>query len=418
MLKYLQAWFAANPTLYGSPLHYRKYALAALILLTIVLLLGLTQTLAYFTPFSPTVLGVFWVALGLSLLASFTTLTVLWFLDRREREARLVYVLAFLWGGAIATGLAMPLNQQIITAVTALVKGDPALSQFVNDQPMLLAAPIAGPLVEEFTKGLGVLVFFMLLRGEFDNMRDGFIYGALIGAGFNCLEVALYIAGGFAWTGVAPWGAQIGGRYALFGFAGHALYTGLFGAGLGWARQSRRRNLRWLASMLGLLLALAAHAWNNALPLIHRYIQLTPQIDVDVLILFNQPVVTSWLTRSYTVLVFFWPFYLLLLAGLWRSGVWERGVICTELSSEYHPIVTAAERLGLQHDRMWRTRRVPQLSRQYSRAVVNAQNELAFRKCRVRGRGQNPEFDPLVQHWRRRIIQLRTAAALHQPDEA
>ena len=122
------------------------------------------------------------------------------------------------------------------------------------------------------------------------------------------------------------------------------------------------------------------------------------------------------MARSYTALVFFWPFYLLLLAGLWRSGVWERRVIFTELSSEYHPIVTAAERIGLQHDRMWRTRRVPQLDRQHSRAVVNAQNELAFRKYRVRREGRNPEFDPLVQHWRRRIVEFRTTAALNHPD--
>jgi hypothetical protein len=38
---------------------------------------------------------------------------------------------------------------------------------------------------------------------------------------------------------------------------------------------------------------------------------------------------------------------------------------------------------------------------------VNAQNELAFRKHRVRLDGGNPELDPLVQYWRTKILSLR-----------
>jgi hypothetical protein len=52
--------------------------------------------------------------------------------------------------------------------------------------------------------------------------------------------VALYVAQGYAETGVAPYGSQLGGRYALFGLAGHAMFTGIFGASLGLAIQTRR----------------------------------------------------------------------------------------------------------------------------------------------------------------------------------
>jgi len=39
-----------------------------------------------------------------------------------------------------------------------------------------------------------VIVIFWLLRAEFDNLRDGIVYGALVGLGFNWFETALYVA--------------------------------------------------------------------------------------------------------------------------------------------------------------------------------------------------------------------------------
>ena len=130
---------------------------------------------------------------------------------------------------------------------------------------MMLAAPISAPIVEEIAKALGVLLIFWLLRAEFDNMRDGFVYGALVGLGFNWFEAALYVAQGYAEYGVAPYGLQLGGRYALFGLGGHAMFTGIFGAFLGLAIQTRRRWLRILAPIIGIALGdRGAHAEQRA----------------------------------------------------------------------------------------------------------------------------------------------------------
>ena len=98
-------------------------------------------------------------------------------------------------------------------------------------------------------------------------MRDGIVYGGLVGLGFNWFEAALYVGQGYAEYGVAPYGAELGARYALFGFGGHALFTALFGAFLGLGLQTPRIWLRYLAPPTGLLLAVAAHVLNNALPL-------------------------------------------------------------------------------------------------------------------------------------------------------
>jgi RsiW-degrading membrane proteinase PrsW (M82 family) len=84
---------------------------------------------------------------------------------------------------------------------------------------MLLAAPISRPITEELARGLGVIVIFWLLRAEHNGVRDGIVYGALVGAGFNWFETALYVAQGYAEYRVAPYGLQLGGRYGS-GLAG------------------------------------------------------------------------------------------------------------------------------------------------------------------------------------------------------
>ena len=235
--------------LYGSPFLRRRNA----VLLTVALLLLLASTIAMllhtFGMMDTASLAVFLQALAISSVALVVPLLILRWLDRREPESLWMFAIAFLWGGLIATGLALPLNNAILGGILGITQANPAITDFLGpDAAFMIGAPIAGPLVEEITKGLGVVLLFVLFRAEFDNVRDGFIYGALVGVGFNWLEAPLYVAQGFAEFGVAPFGLQLGGRYALFGLAGHALYTGLFGAFLGLARQSTDRWLRRAAA--------------------------------------------------------------------------------------------------------------------------------------------------------------------------
>ncbi|MEZ4611727.1 MAG: hypothetical protein R2838_16060 [Caldilineaceae bacterium] len=63
---------------------------------------------------------------------------------------------------------------------------------------------------------------------------------------------------------------------------------------------------------------------------------------------------------------------------------WERRVIRTELAGEIPECVTPEEYAAIRRDRILRTRRVDKLRRQASQLRVRAQNELAFRKYRVR----------------------------------
>jgi RsiW-degrading membrane proteinase PrsW (M82 family) len=398
-----------DPLLFGSPLRQRGYAIAVVSVLAIVLLFAILVNLLAIGGLKPDVAGVFFLALGAAALASVVPIAILRYLDRRERESKWLFVGAVLWGALIATGLALPLNDAILRQIALWVRANPEVQQALGPTAaLLIGAPIAGPLVEETTKGIGVLLLFLLLRAEFDNMRDGLIYGALVGVGFNLLEAPLYVAQNYAEFGFAPWGFQLGSRFALFGLGGHALYTGLFGAFLGLARQMAPGWKQYAVSLFGLLLAILAHALNNALGLIVIAAGAAPPTedvappDISFLV--------AWLVGSVRTLIIFFPFLVLMAVLLWRSGRWERRVIGEELADEIGGAVTSAEYEQIRRDGIFHTRRIDTFDRRRSAALVNAQHELAFRKRRVRLLGDDPQQDPLVVSWRNAIARVRSGS--------
>ncbi|MCU0977492.1 MAG: PrsW family intramembrane metalloprotease [Steroidobacteraceae bacterium] len=353
---------------------------------------------------------VFLRALALSSALSLLPIAILWYLDRRERETPWLFAAAFLWGGLIATAFALPFNTAAIMAVAGWLEQNAALKDLLGPEAaLMIGAPLAAPIVEETLKGIGIVLLFWLARGEFDNVRDGFIYGALVGAGFNWFESALYVQQNFVQFGAAPYGFQLGMRYAWLGLAGHALFSGVFGASLGLARLGPRRWYRFLAPVAGYLLAVVGHAWNNALPLFMALAaarageappteaQAPPQLGL----------VEAMTSASVSNLFIFLPFAILLAWIIRRSGRWEREVIREELTAEVGRSVTPEEFAAVERDASFRTRRIGAPDRAASAALVNAQNELAFRKRRLRDRGFDPEQDPVVAQRREEIASLR-----------
>jgi hypothetical protein len=114
-----------------------------------------------------------------------------------------------------------------------------------------VATAFNAALFEEVPKGLAVVLLFLVMRDEFDDVVDGIVYGAAVGLGFNFMETVVYMS-----VGGLP---QFFLRQGLGLFLGHATYTALIGAGIGVARQVPGRTRKVLAIGSGFVAAIAAH---------------------------------------------------------------------------------------------------------------------------------------------------------------
>lgn len=398
------------PTPLDSPLRRPKVARWTTLALSMLLLLAIVELCAAVGGLGSKATAVFLRALAVSSVLSLIPIAVLWYLDRRERETPAMFAAAFLWGGLIATALALPVNTILIGGVSAWLDQNLALKEMLGpNAALLLGAPLAAPIVEEITKGIGIVLLFWLMRGEFDNARDGFVYGALVGCGFNWFESATYVQQNFAQFGEAPYGFQLGARYAWFGLGGHAMFSGIFGAALGYSRGTRHRWFGAVVAGAGLLVAMLAHAWNNALPLLLAIASSkageAPPKTVEAPPLLG--LIEAIAIFSAANAVIFLPFTALVFWILWASGKRERAVIRDELAYEVGSAVTADEYKAIVADKRFRTRRIDARNRRASRALVDAQNTLAFRKHRLRLRGFDPDTDAAVLALRTRIDALR-----------
>ncbi len=184
-------------------------------------------------------------------------------LDLFEREPRSLLIGALLWGAIIATFLAGRINDQWGEIVQKLFG-----AEFAREW----GAALIGPGVEELVKFLGVVVIYLIARSEFDDVLDGFVYGALVGLGFTLEEDMYYFFTHFVGqAGASDLGGLFEGfflRIIVGGPYSHVLLTGLTGMGLAWyvTRPDIPKSRRLLAAVLLYVAGVAAHfVWNSPL---------------------------------------------------------------------------------------------------------------------------------------------------------
>jgi RsiW-degrading membrane proteinase PrsW (M82 family) len=341
------------------------------------------QRLVQDQPLAGTVTLLVWGLYALPLLAAILTV------DYFEREPWPLIAFALAWGGLVATGLALSANSAVQSILTTS-QGLTFTTQW--------GAAIAGPTDEELLKGLGVVVCALLARRRMRSPVDGFILGAVVGLGFQVVEDIVYTANVMA-AGQDPWSA-IAQMFVLRGIMGglwsHAVYTGLFGLGLGYAltRPEWPWSRRVLAAVAGFAAAWSLHfLWNS--PLL-----------VDS---------TEWAL----VVVKGLPALLLLLALLARAQRADSAVFLPALAAVANPLVATDAEIAALAD--WRSRRRARAAaratggRRAARAVRHlqrAQADLAVALAtddrvgvaRARGEleqarhelGQLPQHPPLV----------------------
>lgn len=179
-----------------------------------------------------------------------------WFTQRIDRYAAQptrLRLAAFAWGAFAATMvLSLPANTAI---------GELLAKHFGQLFANTWTAALSAPLVEEWSKGLGLVLLVSMAPHVVCTAFDGFILGAFLGLGFQILEDIHYAENAAA----ANFGVdQLGSIMKIFilrtstGVAGHILYSAIFCTGLaylvGLSAQPRKifRGLGLIITAMGL----------------------------------------------------------------------------------------------------------------------------------------------------------------------
>src|ERR1700704_4165800 len=110
-------------------------------------------------------------------------------MDRNEKEPWRLVMVAAAWGAIVATSLVV-WGESLweASAQRSLVPG-PGMDASL--------AFMAGTL-EEVAKGIAVVMLYLVMRNDFDDVVDGIVYGAAVGLGFNFMETITYMTNLYA----------------------------------------------------------------------------------------------------------------------------------------------------------------------------------------------------------------------------
>lgn len=181
-------------------------------------------------------------------------------IDYFEPEGFWTYAMAFVWGGFVATALAISANEAI-ASLLVVREG----STFEN----AWGAAVAGPATEEVLKAIGIVAVMVLSPRRPRSALDGFVVGAMVGLGFQVVENFVYTVN---WAGesgddsLIPLVMMFVVRGLFSGLWSHAVYTGIVGIGIGYAITAVNQPAakRIAAAVVAFLAAYLLHFWWNS----------------------------------------------------------------------------------------------------------------------------------------------------------
>lgn len=198
----------------------------------------------------------FLVAVILSFGPALACAGMVYWLDRYEKEPKVLLGAVFGWGAVVAT-LGAIVAQTFLGGMMELAQASEEAADFAGGS-------IFAPVTEESLKGLAVLLVFWTVRRELDSILDGIVYAATAALGFAATENVLYLFGEYMESGM-------GGMLGLFvlrvvlGAWDHAVYTSFIGVALAMVRLSRSQVLKGFLPFAGWALAVGTHSLHNTL---------------------------------------------------------------------------------------------------------------------------------------------------------
>lgn len=184
-------------------------------------------------------------------------LPLMW-LDRYDPEPLWLLALAFAWGALIAILVSFFINTGVGIGVASAIGGNEGL--IIGD---VIGAVVSAPVVEEASKGVGLLLLLVFFRKYFDDVLDGIVFAGVIALGFATVENVLYYGRAFGGGGMPALVLIFFMRGILSPFA-HVTFTAAIGIGCGLARETHNKLLRIVYPIIGYIFAVALHAfWNG-----------------------------------------------------------------------------------------------------------------------------------------------------------
>ncbi len=311
---------------------------------------------------------------------------VVYWMDRYEKEPKLLVGGVFLWGAVVAAGGAYILNTVFGIGVY-LITGSEGLAE-------LTTGSIAAPLTEESLKALAVLLVFLIFRNEFDSIMDGIVYAGIVALGFAATENAFYLCEVGCVEGRLDWDALWFMFFlrVVFGAWNHAFYTAFTGIGLAVARLSKSWAVKIGAPIVGGGVAVFFHYLHNVVgSFVEGLGGLVAVFAVD------------WFGWLFMALVILW--------ASWRLQGWIKNQLKAEMDSglitaaQYKTAASAwarslASLRGVSGGRYLSTRRFYQLC-----------SELAFKKHQLQHLGEERGNTAMIEKLRGEIKQLASQAA-------
>jgi RsiW-degrading membrane proteinase PrsW (M82 family) len=199
----------------------------------------------------------FFLSLLFGFIPMFMYAGFVYWLDRYEKEPKILLGGVFTWGAVVAAGAAFVTNTILGTGVYLFTNSE-SLTAYTTGS-------LIAPVVEESLKGLAVFLVFVLFYREFDSLLDGIIYAAIVALGFAATENVFYIfVLGFGEGGYKALLGMAFVRIVLVGWQ-HPFYTAFIGIGLAITRLSRKIEIQIAAPLIGWCIAVLTHATHNFL---------------------------------------------------------------------------------------------------------------------------------------------------------
>lgn len=338
------------------------------------------------------------VGLTISLIPAISINLLVNFMDRFKREPWFLRLAAFLWGAIIAIPPAVFIEQFIDGIISSWWEVHPNIALH-----SLLQGLDAG-VTEETVKGLGLLLLFVVLRDKFDNVTDGIVYGALIGAGFAMVENVVNFVNPRDLLGL------IVGRIVLGWFC-HSTFTVCFGASLGYIRHTRVRWQKIVIPLLGYLLAVGLHTGFDFVNAFVRNFSFMHPNNTTVTTLLIVVVVSDYIPPFIAQVV--------ILSILIKALAHETAVIREFLAAEVSTGIVTVDEYALIQNSFARTKSERQILWQQGlrpwlrvKALYQTEIGLAFHKWHV-SMNDKPKFGYVHSEdtYRQRILLLRQQIA-------